>query len=162
MSAEIHAGQRFADMDRWEDRGGDGPHVWRTLGFRRAGWEPGHTVLEWDATADYGFPTNTGAIIHGGLVTTVLDSAMGGAAWTVLDRHEVFLTADLRTEFYRAARPATLRAVGRVERRTRRVVFCAGELYGPDDRLLAAARCTQVVLPVDDDASPHDPTDGAS
>jgi len=58
---------------------------------------------------------------------------------------EEFLTADLRVEFMRSARPGVLRAEGRVVQRSRRVVFCSAELFGPDGTLLAAARCTQIV-----------------
>jgi uncharacterized protein (TIGR00369 family) len=74
---------------------------------------------------------------------------MGGACWSVLDPDQAFLTADLRVEFLRAARPGTLRAVGTVVRRTRRVVFCAAELLDQDGVVLASARCTQVVMPGD-------------
>jgi uncharacterized protein (TIGR00369 family) len=78
-------------------------------------------------------------------VATLLDTAMGGAAWTVLDDGESFLTADLRVEFFRSARPGTLRADGRVVHRTRRIVFCEAELRDPDGNVLASSRCTQIV-----------------
>ncbi|MDP9405319.1 MAG: PaaI family thioesterase [Actinomycetota bacterium] len=135
--------------ERWEQARTSGPHVFSTLGFRRVRWDPEATVLAWDAPAEYGFPANDGYIVHGGLVATILDTAMGGAAWTVLDDDEVFLTADLRVEFLRAAHPGPLRATGTVLRRTRRVVFCAGELHDDAGKLLAASRCTQLVLPAD-------------
>ena len=120
--------------------------MWRTLGYRRTLTEPGRMDLEWDASEDYTFPDgNGGSIVHGGLVGTVLDTAMGGACVTVLDSGESFLTADLRVEFMRAARPGVLRAEGRVVRRTRRVVFCSAELYDAKGDHVASARCTQVV-----------------
>jgi uncharacterized protein (TIGR00369 family) len=81
------------------------------------------------------------------LVTALLDAGMGGACWTVLDRDQAFLTADLRVEFLRSAHIGTLTARGWVVRRTRRVVFCAGELRNADGTVLASSRCTQVVLP---------------
>jgi len=143
----IRAGERFADIGSFSQRGGDGPNLWRTLGFRRIEWGPGTATVEWDATVDYGFHTPAGPVIQGGLVTAILDSAMGGACWTVLDNHEVFLTADLRVEFFRPTRPGTLRAHGRVVRRTSRVVFCAAELCDADGSMLAGSRCTQVLLP---------------
>jgi len=143
----ITAGERFADIGSFSQRGGDGPNLWRTLGFRRTDWAPGSATVEWDATADYGFHTPAGPVIQGGLVTAILDSAMGGACWTTLDNDEVFLTADLRVEFFRPTRPGTLRAVGRVERRTTRVVFCAAELVNAEGTTTAVSRCTQVVLP---------------
>jgi uncharacterized protein (TIGR00369 family) len=129
----------------WDDVDPNEPHVWLTLGYRRALDEPGRMVIEWDATEDYGFPTDGGYIVHGGLVTTILDSAMGGACWTLLEADETFLTAELRTEFHRAARPGPLRADARVVHRTKRLVFCAGELYDADGTHLASARCTQVL-----------------
>ncbi|HKE67319.1 MAG TPA: PaaI family thioesterase [Micromonosporaceae bacterium] len=144
---QIRAGERFADIGSFAQRGGDGPNLWRTLGFRRTDWTPGTATVEWDATVEYGFHTPGGPVIQGGLVTAILDSAMGGACWTVLDNHEVFLTADLRVEFFRPTRPGTLRADGRVLRRTSRVVFCAAELRDADGATLAESRCTQVLLP---------------
>ena len=128
----------------WEDVPPDVPHVWRTLGYRRPVAEPGRIVVEWDASADYAFPADSGHIVHGGLVATILDTAMGGACWTLMEEDEDFLTADLRTEFHRSARPGTLRAEGRVVQRNRRVVFCAAELF-QDGELVASARCTQIV-----------------
>jgi uncharacterized protein (TIGR00369 family) len=97
----------------WEDVPEGVPHVWRTLGYRRPVAEPGRVVVEWDASPDYAFPTDSGHIVHGGLVATVLDTAMGGACWSLLEDGETFLTADLHTEFHRATRPGVLRAEGR-------------------------------------------------
>lgn len=143
----IAPGERYAEIDSFTPRGSDGPSLWRTLGFRRTAWAPGESTVEWDATADYGFPTGNGHVIQGGLVTAILDSAMGGACWTVLDNDELFLTADLRVEFFRPSRPGLLRASGRVVRRAQRVVFCAADLFDASGTALAASRCTQVILP---------------
>jgi len=129
----------------WEDLEPDAPHVWRTLDYRRVALEHGATVLEWDAPTDYAFPADSGYIVHGGLVATLLDTAMGGACFSVLEDDETFLTADLNVEFFRPARPGTLRAEGRVVHRTKRMVFCAAELRDPDGAHLASARCTQVL-----------------
>jgi uncharacterized protein (TIGR00369 family) len=117
------------------------PHIWNTLGYR--GVEFG--VIEWDATPEFCFHDGSGGhIVHGGMVTTLLDTAMGGACWATLGDDESFLTADLRVEFMRSARPGTLRAVGTVVQRNRRVAFCAADLF-QDDVLLASARCTQII-----------------
>lgn len=143
----VPAGTRFAQADRWEARGTGEPHIWATLGYRRTSWEPGRSSIAWLATAAYSFPTQGGPVVQGGLVTALLDAAMGGACWTVLDDEQAFLTADLRVEFLRPSRPGELSATGWVTRRTRRVVFCAAELYDESGTLLAASRCTQVLLP---------------
>jgi uncharacterized protein (TIGR00369 family) len=129
----------------WEQEQPAEPHVWRTLGYRRVSQGGGETVIEWDATPEYAFPAGSGAIVHGGLVSTLLDTAMGGACWSLLEEGETFLTADLHVEFLRSSHPGTLRAEGKVVHRTKRVVFCAAELYDASGDHLASARCTQVL-----------------
>jgi uncharacterized protein (TIGR00369 family) len=130
-------------------RGWDGdlpaPHIWLTLGYRGIRQGDGEAVIEWEATPDYCFQAPSGPIVHGGMVTTLLDTAMGGACWSLLDEGESFLTADLRVEFMSSSRPGTLRAEGRVVRRNRRVAFCSGELYDGEGTLLASSRCTQII-----------------
>lgn len=158
MPETITPGERFDDASAWDSLVEE-PHIWRTLGYRRLAWEPGSTMIEWTATLDYCFPTANGSVVQGGLVTALLDAAMGGACWTVLDRGEVFLTADLRVEFIRAARPGALRAAGTVARRTRRVVFCGAEMTDAAGRLLAVSRCTQIVLPDQGPYGRHRPAD---
>jgi uncharacterized protein (TIGR00369 family) len=127
--------------------GGDlpAPHIWLTLGYRAVRQVDGESVIEWDATPDYCFQAPSGPIVHGGMVATLLDTAMGGACWSLVGDDESFLTADLRVEFMRSARPGTLRAEGRVIQRNRRVAFCSADLYDEADELLAAARCTQII-----------------
>jgi uncharacterized protein (TIGR00369 family) len=124
-----------------------GAHIWNTLGYQRLGWSSGSTTIGWDAPQDYCFPSAGGPVVQGGLVTALLDAAMGGACWSVLDSDQAFLTADLRVEFLRPTRPGQLSATGTVVRRTRRVVFCAADLFDAEGKLLATSRCTQVVLP---------------
>ena len=142
--SDITPGERFADGEEMDEMR-TGRHLWTTLGYRRVSWAPGESEVAWNATEDYCFPTAERPVVQGGLVTALLDAAMGGATWTVLDRDQAFLTADLRVEFLRAARPGTLRAEGRVVHRTRRLVFCAAELFDDAGALLASSRCTQIV-----------------
>jgi uncharacterized protein (TIGR00369 family) len=129
----------------WGEDPPPAPHVWRTLGYRGIEQHDGRTVIEWDASPDFCFPSPSGPIVHGGMVATLLDTAMGSACWALMAAEEDFLTADLRVEFMRSARPGTLRAEGRVIQQNRRVIFCAAEMFDPEGTLLAAARCTQIV-----------------
>jgi uncharacterized protein (TIGR00369 family) len=129
----------------WEDERA-GPHVWRTLAYRRLERDGDAAAIEWDAGEEYSFPDGSGgSIVHGGLVATLLDTAMGHACWNGLDDGQSFLTADLHVDFFRSARPGTLRAEGRVVHPTRRAVFCAADLLDADGTLLAGARCTQIL-----------------
>jgi uncharacterized protein (TIGR00369 family) len=128
----------------WGEHAPPDPHVWNTLAYRGLAQADGVAVIEWDAPPEYCFHSLSGPIVHGGMVAALLDTAMGGACWTLMAEDEDFLTADLRTEFHRSARQGILRAEGRVVQRNRRVVFCAAELF-QDDVLVASARCTQIV-----------------
>lgn len=144
---DFSPGQRYLDMvesgESTEPRGG----IWSFLGWRLAEVAPGRATLEWDTTTDHAFPTNDGEwIVHGGMVTALLDTAMGQSTWTLLDRGEVFLTANLHTEFYRATKPGLLRAQGRVVHKTRRLAFAVAELFDADDKLLAGGRVTNMML----------------
>jgi uncharacterized protein (TIGR00369 family) len=137
-----------------------GPNIGQTIGMQVVERGDGLAVLTWEAQPEYGFPTANGQVIHGGMVTTILDSAMGQACWSVLSQDEVFLTADLRVEFYRTTRPGPLTARGTVLKRTSRLAFCAAELFDAEDRLLASSRCTQAVLPAGGIGSRPDPALG--
>jgi uncharacterized protein (TIGR00369 family) len=129
----------------WGEEPPPAPHIWRTLGYHGVEQSVGRSVIEWEATPDFCFHAPSGPIVHGGMVTTLLDTAMGGACWSVLADEETFLTADLRVEFMRAARPGVLRAEGVVVQRNRRVAFCAAELFDGEGELLASSRCTQII-----------------
>jgi uncharacterized protein (TIGR00369 family) len=130
----------------WGDEAPATPHIWRTLAYRGIEQGDGRSVIEWEAAPEYCFHDGSGGfIVHGGMVTTLLDTAMGGACWSVLGDDESFLTADLHCEFMRSARPGVLRAEGRVVQRSRRVAFCSAELYDAGGELLASSRCTQII-----------------
>ena len=129
----------------WETLRPGSPHIWRTLCYRGR-FDGDRMVIEWDAGEEYTFPvTSDSVVVHGGMVTTLLDTAMGAACANALGEGESFLTADLHVEFFRPARPGTLRAEGRVVQRSRRVAFCTADLTDAEGMLLASARCTQIV-----------------
>lgn len=146
MATSFRAGERFADMEGWQQPVAGEPGIWNTLGWHRVELAPGRAVLEWTPTTDHAFPTASDWILHGGMVTAILDSAMGSATWSLLDRDEVYLTADLRTEFYRPTRLGRIRATGWVVRKTRRVTFAAAELHDDAGALLASCRATNIAI----------------
>jgi uncharacterized protein (TIGR00369 family) len=133
------------DAHPWDVDAPEGAHIWSTLGYRFAEGDDGAIAVEWDAPPDYAFPNAGRMIVHGGMVATLLDTAMGHACLAALESGQTFLTADLKVEFYRAAVPGPLRAVGEVLHQSRRICFCAASLYDIDGMLLASARCTQIV-----------------
>jgi uncharacterized protein (TIGR00369 family) len=145
VETEFRPGERFEFMDQWEP-GPDDPGIWSHLGWRRLSLKPGKAELEWEPNTNHSFPAGEGWIVHGGMVTAFLDTAMGNATWSLLDNHEVFLTADLRTEFYRPTHPGLIRATGWVVHKTRRVTFAAAEIRDDGGKLLATGRATHITI----------------
>jgi uncharacterized protein (TIGR00369 family) len=129
----------------WDAGAPDGVHIWRTLGYRFAEGRQNRITIEWDAGPEYAFPNGGRTIVHGGMVTTLLDSAMGHACLARLGPDETFLTADLHVDFYRSATPGMLHAEAEVRHQSRRAMFCEASLYDAEGVLLASARCTQIV-----------------
>lgn len=120
MSTEFTPGERMSEMTPEHEPAPGSPGIWSHLGWRRTKVAPGFCEMEWEPTTDHAFPAGEGWIVHGGMVTALLDTAMGGATWSLLNKDEVFLTGDLRTEFYRPTFPGLVRAEGRVVHKTRR------------------------------------------
>lgn len=140
---EWKPGQRFTSMPR---DGSPHPGIWQHLGWSIVEVGPGHSILEWTPNENHAFRAGDVWIVHGGMVTAILDTAMGQATWSLLDDDEVFLTSDLRTEFYRPTHPGTIRAHGHIVHKTKKVTFAAAELFDAHDRLLASCRATNQTL----------------
>lgn len=88
-------------------------------------------------TADH---LNRHGVLHGGIVATLLDNALGAtASLTVDDTGRVpFLTITLNTSFIASAKEgARLTAIGRVTGGGRSLLFLDGELTDDDGRTIA-------------------------
>jgi uncharacterized protein (TIGR00369 family) len=92
--------------------------------------------LEVTVTADH---LNKGGAAHGGLMTVLLDAALGGALVSTLPTSSWCATTQLTTSFLDAARLGErLVATGRVVRRGRHVAHLAGEVC-VGERVVASA-----------------------
>jgi uncharacterized protein (TIGR00369 family) len=101
----------------------------------------GKLVLEANLTADaHGFPTSRGPIVHGGAIATIADEALASVAFTFAEEGETTVTADLKVDFLRPAKPGRLIARATVRHRTKRLAFCEATVEEPDGRIVAEAR----------------------
>lgn len=106
------------------------------LGIERTAWSPGHTCLEVTVAQDH---LNKGGAAHGGLMTVLLDGALGGALVSTLPVTSWCATTQLTTSFLDAARLGErCVATGRVVRRGRHVAHLAGEVR-VGERVVASA-----------------------
>jgi len=101
----------------------------------------GRLVLEGNLTAaSHGFSTSRGIVVHGGAIATLADEALASAAFTAAEEGETTVTADLKVDFLRPARPGRLIARATVRHRTRRLAFCETTIEEASGQVVAEAR----------------------
>ena len=88
--------------------------------------------------------------VHGGLVCTVLDSALGCATHTTLPAGVGYTSIEIKVNYLR---PVTrdsgpLRCIGRVTKPGRRVAFAEGEVLDKDGKVVATATGSLLVFPL--------------
>jgi uncharacterized protein (TIGR00369 family) len=101
----------------------------KVLGMKAVDASPGRLTLELPySPAIVGNP-ETG-VIHGGALTTLMDSACGFALHTALEKPEICPTLDLRIDYVTAAEPnRSVFGAAEVYRITRHVIFVRGVAY---------------------------------
>ena len=96
-----------------------------TIGARLVRVEPGEVELELpfreDLTQQHGF-------LHAGIVTTLVDSACGYAALSLMDRESAVLSVEYKVNLLAPAVGERMRAVGRVIKPGRTLLVCSGEV----------------------------------
>ena len=96
-----------------------------TIGATIVHVTPGEVVVELpfrpELTQQHGF-------LHAGIITSVLDSACGYAALTLMERGAAVLSVEFKVNLLAPARGNRFRAIGRVVRAGRTVTVVSGEL----------------------------------
>jgi uncharacterized protein (TIGR00369 family) len=121
------------------------PPIAHTLGFNLVEVEHGRAVFECEP-AEYHY--NPIGIVHAGLASTLLDSAMGCAFVTTLDVGVGWTTLELKANFTRALKADTgrVRCEGRVVHAGRTVATTEARLEDSQGRLCAHGTSTILVL----------------
>ncbi len=90
-------------------------------------------------------------IAHGGLVATLLDSALGCACWTLAPPHHHVVTAQLNINYIRPAwLGERLTALGEVRHAGQMTAVSRGEIRTDQGNLVASASGTFIYLPMPD------------
>lgn len=88
---------------------------------------------------------NPAGVVHGGLLTALMDHALSAIAWEALGRRAC-VTVQLDTLFLSAARAGQfLEARGRVLRETSSLVFMQGELSAGGNAVVAASAVLKLI-----------------
>ena len=117
----------------------------RTLGYRIVEAENGRVVVAACPSEEH---LNPEGVVHGGLAATLLDTCMGLAVRSTLEKGVAATTLELKVSLLRAVTPQTgeVRAEGTELSRGRRVGTAEGRLTDRDGRLLAHGTATCLVF----------------
>lgn len=90
---------------------------------------------------------NKRGVAHGGVVASLLDTALGAAVVSSLTAEEWTGTLELSVQFREPVRPGRVIGEGRVARRGRSVAFAEGEIRDAAGRVLASAHGVWTIWP---------------
>jgi uncharacterized protein (TIGR00369 family) len=114
--------------------------LWTWLGLQTVETGEGVAIIEMMATEDM---ANHSGFVHGGMISTLADSAMGRSLRTLKPGVVRAMSFDLKLNFISAAKIGeTLRATGRVVHAGRRTVVTECRVEGSGGKLLATASGT--------------------
>jgi uncharacterized protein (TIGR00369 family) len=113
------------------------------LGFVLKSVEPGRAVFEMQVDERYHNPLGT---LHGGIYCDLADAAMGYAYAATLAERESFTTVELKINFFRAVRKATLIAEANVVKAGRTVAYVECDVKDQTGKLVAKAASTCMKL----------------
>lgn len=113
------------------------------VGFTVTSIERGRVVVELDASEAHTNPMGT---VHGGVLCTLADTAMGLAHASILRPEESYATVDLKINFLRPVRREKLRAIGKVVKAGKTLVLLECDVLNDRDELMARALSTSMTL----------------
>ena len=119
------------------------PPVATLIGFRLTEVEPGHAVIEFEASERHANPMGT---LHGGVLCDIADAAMGTAYASTLEEGVTYTTLELKINFLKPVQNARLRAVGRVVRRGKTIGLVECDVTDEKQSLVARASSTCMTL----------------
>jgi uncharacterized protein (TIGR00369 family) len=122
------------------------PPISEALGFWLTEVDDGFAVFEGDPGAHLFNPMGT---VHGGWALTLIDSATGCAANSVLPAGTGYTTIETKGNFSRPIKADTgrVRAEGRVINQGRQIITAEARILAGDGRVLAHGTSTLLVLP---------------
>ena len=119
----------------------------QTLGAVMGKVEPGQVEIEMPFQADL---TQQHGFIHGGIVTSILDSACWYAAFSLIAPDSAVLTVEYKVNFVAPAKGERLVARGQVLRPGASITVCKGDVVaydGGEEKLVTTMLMTMMILP---------------
>ncbi len=105
--------------------------------------EPGTGVARIDIGPNH---LNPNGVVHGGVMFTMVDTAMGKATMSVLDEGQFCASVEVQLRFIRPAAEGSIAATATVLKRGRSIVHLEARVLGAGDRLIATANGTFTII----------------
>jgi len=121
------------------------PPIARLVGYRPLAIENGRVVFELKPAEYHVNPFKT---VHGGILSTLLDTAMAAAVLSTLPRGKTCTTLELKVNFVRSATPhsGSLQCRAEVIHAGRRIATVQGRIVDASDRLIAHGTSTCMII----------------
>jgi len=121
------------------------PPIMATVGMTGFHAERGSVTVEMPAQL---FHYNPLGVVHGGVISTLLDTAAACSVHSTLDVGEGYTSLDLTVKFLRAVTvdSGMLRCVGSVIQRGRRTALAEADLFDEQGRLVAHATSSCMIF----------------
>jgi uncharacterized protein (TIGR00369 family) len=88
--------------------------------------------------------------VHAGAITSIVDSACGYAALTLMPANLEVVTVEFKVNFLSPAQGTGFLAIGKVVRPGRTITVCSGEVYatvGGEQKAVAVMQATMIAVP---------------
>ena len=123
--------------------------VMQLLGARLGDVLPGEVHIELPYRSKL---TQQHGYLHAGIITTILDSACGYAAYSLMPLGASVLSVEFKVNLLRPAKGDGFLAIGKVVKSGRTLTICSGEMYignQSEDHLVALMQATMIAVKSD-------------
>jgi len=108
------------------------------IGLRFSKIEDGSSQCRLEVTESL---LNPYGVVHGGVIYSLADTAMGGALYSTMSEEERCVTVEMKVAYFRPATDGTLNCTAEVVHRSKRLGYLESEVKS-GDRLVAKASAT--------------------
>lgn len=118
--------------------------IMKTLNAQLANVEKGQVKITCDFSKAL---TQQDDFFHAGVITTIVDSACGYAALTMMLENARVLTVEFKVNFMKPAKTDKLIAIGKVLQAGRTLTICEGYVYDSnEEKLIAKMTATMITV----------------
>ena len=124
----------------------DKQEVMKTIGAKLVKVMPGEVHIEFSFMESL---TQQHGYIHAGIITSVVDSACGYAAYTLMPAESEVLTIEYKVNFLSPAKGNRFKGIGRVLRSGRNITVCSGDVIAVDkgkEKIVATMLATMICV----------------